>query len=152
MPQLSMIHQPKKLYSLVCLVSLLSFGAINGCGSNNDLASVTGKITLDGQPLADAAVVFSPTSAGTTSYGRTDSSGNYVMMFSDSEKGAWIGENLVRISTGDVGVGGDQGKKETVPSVYNVSSTLRKTVEKKANRFDFELMSSAGKVKQTIVE
>jgi hypothetical protein len=116
------------------------------------LASVTGKVTLDDKPLADAFVVFSPTSAGTTSYGRTDSSGEYVMMFSDREKGAWLGENIVRISTGDVGSGGAGGKKEIIPSVYNVGSTLRRTVEKKSNRFDFELKSSAGKIKQTITE
>lgn len=66
------------------------------------------------------------------------------MMFTDNEKGAWVGENVVRISTGDV------GKKECVPAAYNVESKLRQTVERKSNRFDFELKSSAGKVKQTI--
>jgi hypothetical protein len=123
-----------------------------GCGGNTELASVTGKITLDDKPLADAFVVFSPTSAGTTSYGRTSSTGEYEMMFSDREKGAWVGENIVRITTGDVGTGSSGAKKEILPSIYNANSTLRQTVEKKANRFDFELKSNAGKVKQTIVE
>src|SRR5262245_12724021 len=68
-----------------------------GCTQRSELAVVTGKVTLDGQPLADAFVVYSPVSHGTTSYGKTDSGGNYEMFFTDREKGAWIGENLVRI-------------------------------------------------------
>jgi hypothetical protein len=133
------------------MLSVLSLGlvfAVGGCGGNSELASVTGKITLDGKPLAEAFVVFAPTAAGTTSYGRTNAAGEYVMMFSDSEKGAWQGENIVRISTGDVGAG---AKKEILPAIYNVESTLRKSVEKKANRFDFELKSNAGKIKQSIM-
>src|SRR2546423_4385941 len=90
-----------------------------GCGSRSDLAAVHGKVTLDDQPLPDAFVVFAPTAHGTTSYGRTDAGGNYEMMFTDSEKGAWIGENLVRISTGDLGRGGGPGPKERVPIAYN---------------------------------
>src|SRR6266550_918944 len=69
-----------------------------GCSKRGDLASVQGKITLDGQALANAFVVFAPTTHGTTSYGRTDASGNYEMMYTDNEKGAWIGNNSVRIS------------------------------------------------------
>ena len=139
----------KRILSLVAICFSIS---ITGCGGNSDLASVTGKITFDDKPLADAFVVFSPTSAGTTSYGRTNSAGEYEMVFSDNEKGAWLGENIVRITTGDVGTGSSSAKKEILPSVYNVNSTLRQTVEKKTNRFDFDLKSSAGKIKQTITE
>ena len=146
--QCSTIALAKQFLFLVAFSLSLS---MLGCGGNSELASVTGKVTLDDKPLADAFVVFAPTSAGTTSYGRTNAAGEYVMMFSDSEKGAWLGENVVRISTGDVGMGSSGAKKETVPAVYNSSSTLRKTVEKKTNRFDFELKSTAGKIKQTIV-
>jgi hypothetical protein len=83
--------------------------ALCGCGSRTELAAVRGKVTLDGQPLPDAFVVFAPTTHGTTSYGRTDAGRSYEMMFTDTEKGAWIGENLVRISTGDLGREGDPG-------------------------------------------
>jgi hypothetical protein len=123
-----------------------------GCGGIDDLASVRGKVTLDGQPLEGAMVVFAPTSAGSTSYGRTDANGEYEMMFSDDDKGAWLGENVVRISTEDVGSGDSPAKKEVVPAVYNQRSTLKATVEKKANTFDFDLKSDAGKVVQTLTE
>src|SRR6266550_1132156 len=82
----------------LCWLTLLS-ACLLGCGARGDLASVRGKVTLDGQPLPDAFVVFAPTKKGTTSYGRTDAGGNYEMMFTDYQKGAWIGENSVRIST-----------------------------------------------------
>lgn len=135
-----------------CLAIISCVVLIAGCEGNSELASVTGKVTLDGKPLADAFVVFTPTSAGTTSYGRTNSEGEYEMMFSDNEKGAWVGENIVRISTGDVGTGSSSASKERLPAVYNVNSTLRQIVEKKANRFDFDLKSNAGKIRDTIAE
>lgn len=123
-----------------------------GCSGNDNLARVTGKVTLDDQPLGNALVVFSPLSGGTTSYGRTSAEGNYEMMFSDSEKGAWLGENAVRITTADVGTGSSSATKERVPTVYNTQTTLKAMVEKKRNVFDFSLKSSAGKIKQSIME
>jgi len=131
----------RELYAIL-VTALLS----SGCGGRADLASVRGKVTLDGQPLADAFVVYAPVAKGTTSYGRTDSSGRYEMMFSDREAGAWIGENLVRINTGDVSSGDRTGPKERVPAVYNQQTTLKAEVKPGANTFDFELKSSAGKI------
>src|SRR6476660_1073784 len=100
----SMALRQNRAGSIVSMIAL-AIGWI-GCGSRGDLASVRGKVTLDGQPLPDAFVVYAPTINGTTSYGRTDARGNYEMMFTDYQKGAWIGENSVRISTGDLGSGG----------------------------------------------
>ena len=137
----------------ICSIfAICFFSAFAGCGGNSDLASARGKITLDGQPLANALVVFAPVSSGTTSYGRTIDSGDYEMMFSDQEHGAWIGENSVRITTGDVGTGDSPGTKERVPAIYNSETTLKAVVEQKANVFNFDLESKAGKVKQTIRE
>lgn len=129
------------LFLLFVLMPLL------GCGSRGDLGSVRGKVTLDGQPLPNAFVVYAPTTKGTTSYGRTDAGGNYEMMFTDYQKGAWIGENSVRISTGDLGSGGAPGPKERVPIVYNEASTLTANVKSGSNTFDFDLKSSAGRIK-----
>ncbi|TWT57793.1 hypothetical protein KOR42_11600 [Thalassoglobus neptunius] len=130
------------------LLCLMLIAPLAGCGgSDNDLQRVTGKITLDGQPLPDAFVVFAPKESGTTSYGRTDAEGVYEMMFSDDEKGAWVGENVVRISTGDVSMGSSAGAKEKVPAVYNVSSTLTADVAATGtNEFDFDLKSDAGRI------
>ncbi len=71
------------------------------------------------------------------------------MVFSDDEKGAWIGENRVEISTGDVdasGTGG--GAREKVPAVYNLKSTLKVVVTAGDHVHDFDLKSDAGRIVQ----
>ena len=120
-----------------------------GCsGKNENLSEVTGVVTLDGQPLPDAVIVFSPTAGGTTSYGRTDNDGKFRMLFRDNVYGAWIGENVVRITTFDLPANGKPGKKELVPNVYNTKSTTKVTVAAGQNTHNFELKSNAGKVVQ----
>lgn len=59
---------------------------------------VKGKVTLGGQPLEGAVVMFTPKS-GSPSAGRTNSSGEYELVFSRDYKGAEMGEHIVTIST-----------------------------------------------------
>ncbi|MCA9195744.1 MAG: carboxypeptidase regulatory-like domain-containing protein [Planctomycetales bacterium] len=127
---------------------ILLFVLVAGCGGNENLASVTGTVKLDGEVLPNAFVVFAPTSGGTTSYGRTDASGRYEMMFNDYEKGAWLGENRVEISTGDVDATGSGGAREKVPAIYNQRSNLKVDVASGKNVHDFDLKSDAGRVIQ----
>ena len=137
---------------LFCIVCILLTSAL-GCGGNDNLARVTGTVKLDGQPLPNAFVIFSPVSGGTTSYGRTDQAGQYEMMFNDDEKGAWIGANRVQISTGDVSARGEgSGAREKVPASYNQRSTLKVEVSSGSNVHDFELKSDAGRILQPAAE
>jgi len=130
---------------------MLALCIVPGCGGNGDLADVTGKVTLDGKPVPNAFVKFLPKGdSGAPSFGKTDAEGNYRMMFSDTEAGAWIGENAVTISTGDVGLAPGMGTAETIPAIYNSNSKLVQTVERGRNTFNFELESSAGKVLQPV--
>ena len=73
-----------------------------GCGGTFNAAPVSGTITLNGQPLKDATVTFTPQGGGNespASSGRTDSSGNYSLtMISDNSTGALIGKHSVRVS------------------------------------------------------
>jgi major membrane immunogen (membrane-anchored lipoprotein) len=128
----------RHLWLVLCGAALLV-----GCSKNDDLSEVTGVVTLDDRPLADAMIVFSPVGNGTTSYGRSDSEGKYRMLFRDNEYGAWLGENIVRITTFDLG-----GKKEQVPIVYNSRSTLKVEVKPGENVHNFQLKSDAGKIVQ----
>ncbi len=136
--------------SLVCatLMGLISFA---GCGGNADLAAVTGQVTLDGKPVPNAFVKFVPKGAtGAPSFGKTDQSGNYRMMFSDTAAGAWLGENAVSISTADTGLAPGMGTPELLPSKYNTATTLVETVKSGSNTFDFKLESSGGKIVQPV--
>jgi hypothetical protein len=127
---------------------LLLVVVLHGCGKNDKLSEVNGLVTLDGQPLDDAMIVFSPTSSGTTSYGRSDKDGKFRMLFKDNEYGAWLGENIVRITTFDLPGGGRPGKKERVPVVYNQKSKTVFEVKPGMNEAKFELKSDAGKIIQ----
>ncbi len=127
------------------VVSLLSVTI--GCGeSGPEIASVEGVVKMDGKPLPNATVVFSPEN-GRPAGALTDENGYYILNFSGGRKGAIPGKNTVQIRTGMEGGIGDDGERsegsaETVPAKYNVYSELVFTVEDgKANEANFDLTS-----------
>ena len=120
-----------------------------GCGGGDDppLVPVSGIVTLDGQPLAEANVQFVPAS-GWGSLGRTDETGRYELLYRGREKGATPGRHQVQIST-RIEPDGDsadpviqQGREESVPAKYNAYSTLEADVEPGSDvELDFKLES-----------
>lgn len=138
--------QPRKkvvkshlLYPICSLLGLL----LSGCGSS-EVGEVYGTVTLDGEPLANAVIEFTPTGGeGRSSFGRTDEEGNYDLEFARDRNGAWIGENQVLITTAEILEEGDENGEdryspERVPEKY--SHEVR-NVESGSNRFDFFLTS-----------
>ena len=121
-----------------------------GCGeSGPQLAPVSGRVTLDGDPLAVAEITFQPDAgaAGSASYGRTDPSGRYELLYSRKKKGALVGPHTVRIraATELTGPGGESiVRAQLVPPHYNAESELRRDIEPDGeNTFNFELTSEA---------
>jgi hypothetical protein len=107
-----------------------------GCGDSRpyDLAPVSGVVTLDGQPLVAADIVFQPQGQGEEnpgpgSNGRTDESGHYELKTIRDEPGAVVGPHTVRIyshkpkqpGSSDVDV---VPRKELVPERYNAQTEL----------------------------
>jgi len=138
------VRTRKPLLFAVGIAAACALLSTVGCGSS-DLGQVSGTVTLDGAALPEAFVEFVPTGGqGSTSSGRTDRNGNYQLMFSRTESGAWLGTSTVRITTRDV-VADDQGRDvwlpEKVPSRYNSASELSVEVKPGSNRFDFDLRS-----------
>ena len=85
------------LFSFVMLASA-------GCGGSN-IGQVTGTITLDGKPMQDVAVNFTPLNAvdgqAPGSSGMTDSNGKYSLsMVMDETAGAIVGQHKVVITRG----------------------------------------------------
>ena len=118
-----------------------------GCGSSGpEIATVEGTVTMDGKPLADAAVVFIPEN-GRPAGATTDAAGHYVLNFSEGRQGAIPGKSSVRITTLRDSSQTADGKPipaapETIPIKYNQQSTLEFTVEpKKKNVANFDLVS-----------
>lgn len=125
---------------VLCLVLIGGCGG-GGASDQPDLARVSGTVTLDNKPLANATVRFYPQD-GRPSSGQTDSQGRYELIYLAGTKGAVLGEHEVRITTAD----DDEDplglqNTETVPAIYNKQTTLKQTVEKKDNVIDFTLKS-----------
>jgi hypothetical protein len=68
-----------------------------GCGQDNGLAPVKGRVLLDEQPLDGAAVMFQPVGGGVPATATTDSKGEFEMMTAQA-KGAALGENKVSVA------------------------------------------------------
>jgi hypothetical protein len=79
-----------------------------GCGRTPaGIVPVSGRVTLDGQPLAGAVVTFQPMQAGDPgaggSSGRTDAEGRFVLTLIDPPTpGALAGLHVVTITTATV--------------------------------------------------
>lgn len=134
---------------------LLAFVAFTvGCDSGPStyeqlgIAEVTGRVTLDGAPLAAARVIFTEPGAGFSSVGETDANGEYRAMLNSTQSGVAPGTKVVRITTGfALDEGGPRGL-EAIPKRYNSASELRATIEPGGtHRFDFDLTSD-GEIEQ----
>lgn len=74
---------------------------VAGCGTG--VAPVSGKVMLDGKPLANAVVIFSPDreagASGPGSQGKTDANGNFSLrLMTKDQAGAVVGKHKVTIS------------------------------------------------------
>jgi len=119
-----------------------------GCGPN--LPIVSGTVTLDGKPLADATVIFMPdVESQSPAQAITDAAGNFTLEQEAGESGVQPGEYSVRITTfRPAAPSADPplvAVREQVPVRYNLETELRATVEPAGssgeNRFDFPLKS-----------
>ena len=107
---------------------------------------VQGTVTLDGEPLANASVVFIPEN-GRPAGATTDSQGHYVLTFTEGREGATLGKHKVQIRTARDPSETPSGEPipavpETIPMKYNAQTELEFTVEAgKPNIANFDLSS-----------
>jgi hypothetical protein len=118
-----------------------------GCGERRQIGTVSGRITLDGEPLADARVNFQPTgnerNPGIGSFGRTNGNGEYFLTLIDEKgKGAIVGTHRVMIKAVAEGKADDDktpAGKDRVPPEFNINSTLTFEVKAGHNTADWKL-------------
>ncbi len=119
---------------------------LGGCGEGGpSLGSVSGKITLDGEPVKGAIVQFIPQGpGGTPSYGLSDKEGIYKMEFSSSASGVLTGKSLVRISSNDdVTINGKTySSVEVFPDKYNEGSEVIADIVAGENKLDYACEST----------
>jgi len=122
--------------TLIFLV--LAFPLAAGC-SGGRVVPVSGRVTLNGQPLANVHVSFQPISAGNDhnpgggSYAITDSDGRFTLrMVEGDAPGAVVGKHRVEITPRNTDDDADRRGKGAVvgvPARYNRNSDLTFTVE-----------------------
>jgi len=106
-----------------------------GCGGPLfPMAPVSGRVTLDGKPLAGAHVGFEPKrsgerlDAGPGSYGKTDAEGRFRLVSLEGDNGAVIGTHRVWVRTfrGKEGPNGSVliVMEEKIPPRYNSQTEL----------------------------
>lgn len=145
----------------LCVVCLTCMG----CGSGGpDLGEVSGTVTMDGEPLDNALVTFTPVEGGRSSTGKTDENGNYTLSFAD-RTGALVGTHEVSVMTLTDVEGEDMSEvssdsdaymeqamggasdydnatvTEQIPAKYNTETELTFEVESGKNTYDIELSS-----------
>ena len=142
----------KKQYLSLSLGLIFLGLSIIGCsgGEKIETGSVSGTVTLDGQPLASGVIQFHPDkdAQGNTLRGKvaqaTITDGKYKI---DADPGVVIGINKVMISaTKVVGKEKQDGVEidkleQYLPAKYNSSTTLSLDVKAGANPKDFQLDS-----------
>ena len=129
------------LVILRCLVVVSATLTLQGCvpSSRPPLGRVSGTVRLDGEPLANATVLFSPAGQGRTSQGVTDTQGRYELCYLRDIPGANVDQHTVRITTACE----ENGGRELLPSRYHAHTDLEARVVAGRNVFDFELRSHA---------
>jgi hypothetical protein len=125
-----------------------------GCGFGPyKIAPVSGRVTLDGKPLANAAVVFSPVATsdnkepGPGSGGKTDADGRYTLtIVGKGTRGAVVGKHKVRVTMiPDVDPADDrpQRPKPLPPRYSGKNTTLEYDVSASgSSSANFELTST----------
>jgi hypothetical protein len=130
-------------------LAFVAASALQGCGSG--LASVTGTVTLNGQPLAGgpdvhASICFTPEGGGPPGISTLDSSGHYSLM-TGSAAGIRPGKYMVTISATKMLLsstpGVPAGGRPMTPSKYASpkESGLEADIQPGSNSFDFKLES-----------
>ena len=143
----------------LCTTVVLA-GAL-GCGggaSRPETAPVTGTVTYNGKPVANATVMFTPKSGGASATGKTDENGKFTLTTFEPGDGAIVGEHVVTVTyTGPesgapenpespeaYGAPAEKGaaEKPPIPTKYANPKTSGLTFEVKAggpNEFTIEL-------------
>ena len=122
---------------------------LTGCGRVEDRGEVRGTVRLDGQPLADGSIQFTPTGGNSGPAAWTTIQGGTFHI--PAKTGPSIGTHRIEINavkaTGrqipapPPGSGMIDERVEIIPSRYNEQSTLQREIKQGENIIDLDLES-----------
>ncbi len=135
----------KSAYACALMLTLLTTLPFSGCGKGEQFQSVSGSVTVDGQPLKKGIITFYAIGEGSTSGGEVID-GSYAL---PADRGPSPGKYRVEITgsrpTGKTEFDIDLKKKvdieeQFLPPKYHVKSELTaEVVATGENKFDFSL-------------
>jgi hypothetical protein len=147
---------PVRVTRLLLAAAAIALPAV-GCGKAKPAtAPVTGRVLLDGKPVAGAAVMFEPVGGGVPARGSTGGDGGFTLSTFARDDGAIVGQHRVSVSkfvvegvaANELGLEaapGQQGvqPKAAVPTRYADPKTsgLEATVEAGGTSVEFTLES-----------
>jgi hypothetical protein len=116
--------------------------AVSGCGSS--VATVSGKVTFDSQPLANGTITFLPADGATATAGGKIENGTYSVQMPPGQKKVQVSATKVvgqRVVYDDPKSPVIDDVREMLPPQYHANTIL--TVDAKAgiNKQDFDLKS-----------
>ena len=133
-------------FSSMILFCLLPFvcGCGGGVADQPELATVSGQVTLGGQPLPNVILTFKPVGEGRSSSGVSDDDGYYSLQYTANAEGAMIAKHSVKVAVvdedngdGDYAAGGGQTDSKLPASATDGS--MEKEVKAGANTINIEL-------------
>ena len=125
--------------ALICVIVVLA-----GCGKTSDKGTVTGNVTLDGQPIKTGLIRFMPVDGKTTTADSVITDGKFNASVPPGDKKVLISAQKV---TGQRRVYETPDSpmtdvvQEQVPVRYNAQTTLTYSVTAGSQQKDFELTS-----------
>lgn len=126
-----------------CLLILGLVLCVSGCG--NGMSSLTGKVTIDGEPVEGVFVNFDPileegNTATSPAGGNTDAEGNYTATFSSQTDGIMPGKYLVTVEGEAYDDEGNATTSIEIPAEWKDEPTHECVVEPgKKNVFNIEI-------------
>lgn len=122
-------------YSLSSVVVCLLLCGCGGVSDQPELGYVSGKVTLDGEPLAGVIISFQP-DTGRAASDETDAEGHYDLEYRYKVPGCKVGPNTVSFAWPTGFEGG-----RPIPEKYAGRSELKVDVAAGSNEFDWDLKS-----------
>jgi hypothetical protein len=119
------------------LAILLILAGLSGCGDSRQSGQVTGRVTMNGEPIAELGVTFQPAGFKPTKAGKghedrigsgatTDANGEFTLKFFDTGKpGVLVGEHTVMITATNLSE--EESDKIFVHQKTNPDGTIEET-------------------------
>lgn len=97
-----------------------------GCGQGASMAPVSGVVKLDGEPLADAGVTFTPVSGGRPAWATTDQQGQYTLTTFVNADGALVGEHVITVAKAGPAAPIQEVADQGLASIAGIQAEMKK--------------------------